>query len=136
GGRGPPGAGGAGFGPAGDKRPGRPARRRRGGPPPPTAPRVEPRLRYATPPRGAKRCSSTSGRGGCVFRLGHVRGRSAPREREPSIRRFKGAGARPNTSDDGRVAAISGGVHQTEHTTDPPAPCRQLSNGCRYARGR
>src|SRR5215468_11374805 len=80
---------------------------------------------------GAKRCSSTSGRGGRVFRLGHVRGRSAPKEREPSIRHFKGADARPNTSDDGRVAAISGAVTQTEHTTAPPAPAEEMSERSR-----
>src|SRR5215471_1918656 len=54
-------------------------------------------------------------------------------EREPRTSTVKGADARPNPSDDGRAAAISGAVTQTEHTTATSAPAEELSERTRLA---
>ena len=58
---------------------------------------------------------------GGLSRMGKLEGRSSPLERRPSNPALTGEDARPERSDDGRVAAISGAVPQEGQTTHPEA---------------
>ena len=58
---------------------------------------------------------------GGLSRMGKLEGRSSPHGRLPRTAALKGEDARPERSDDGRVAAISGAVPQEGQTTHPEA---------------